>query len=190
LVEAPGVEPGSRNVSRRASTGLVRYLKPRSAPTDRIRSTVASSISPQRPLARSSSASPVKWPSVRGPGHATGEGAPLLGSQCEVVVRSQNFCRCLRRPPDNLHLPHDVPSSGRNRFAPDRTPFSSREGDGCSPNLSVVVKTAREPVRDRGRSATIACGATPDRSRAWFPDPWSLCACRGSFCRDRPRLRL
>ena len=121
MVEAPGVEPGSRNVSRRASTGIVRSLKPRSAPTDRIRSTVASSISPQRPLAGSSSASPVKWPSVRSPGHAAGEGAPVLGSQCEVVVRSQNFCRCLRRPPDNLHLPHDVPSSGRNRFAPDRT---------------------------------------------------------------------
>ena len=97
------------------------FAKPRSAPTDRIRSTVASSISPQRPLAGSSSASPVKWPSVRSPGHAAGEGAPVLGSQCEVVVRSQNFCRCLRRPPDNLHLPHDVPSSGRNRFAPDRT---------------------------------------------------------------------
>ena len=127
MVEAPGVEPGSRNVSRRASTGIVRSLKPRSAPTDRIRSTVASSISPQRPLAGSSSASPEKWPSVRGPGHAAGEGAPVLGSQCEVVVRSQKFCRCLRRPPDNLHLPHDVPSSGRNRFAPDRTAFTEKQ---------------------------------------------------------------
>ena len=129
-MEAPGVEPGSRNESSMASTGLVRHLSPRDRPR-RTGFVIAKaevnlahgSYGADRPSQPELMAS---HPSASG--GQTGEGT-ALSRQCEVVVRSQTFCQVLKRPPGNLCL---QPMPFRVRSKPFR-PHRSDRTFGCGP---------------------------------------------------------
>src|SRR6266404_6780879 len=59
-----------------------------------------------------------------------------LSRECEFVIRSYVFVRCLTRPPDNLGMPLTLTPQSRDRFAPMSMPWYGR------PNIAYAGEKA------------------------------------------------
>lgn len=79
-----------------------------------------------------------------------------LSRECEFLIRSYVFARCLTRPPDNLGMPLTLTPQSRNRFAPMRnTAFygvtNIADASGISKRRGYAVgSVARTDHRARG----------------------------------------